>query len=143
MLQEREKKLATEVFKELKNPVKLVDFTQELGCQFCRETRQLLEEVARLSDKVSLEICDFQLDKQKAEVHRVDKIPATVIEGDKNDRIRYYGVPRTVVDEDFSGGGRFRKKNSYPKSQQKQKRRIIVIDEQRDDPKLSSIRSTK
>jgi glutaredoxin-like protein len=93
MLQEREKKLATEVFKELKNPVKLVNFTQELECQFCRETRQLLEEVAALSDKVSLEVYNFQLDKEKAEGYQVDKIPATVIEGEKDYGIRYYGAP--------------------------------------------------
>jgi glutaredoxin-like protein len=93
MLQEREKKLATEVFKELKNPVRLVNFTQELECQFCRETRQLLEEVAGLSDKVSLEVYNFQLDKQKVEEYKVDKIPATVIEGEKDYGIRYYGAP--------------------------------------------------
>jgi glutaredoxin-like protein len=93
MLQEKEKKLATEIFKELKNPVKLVNFTQELECQFCRETRQLLEEVAGLSDKVSLEVYNFQLDKQKVEEYRVDKIPASVIEGEKDYGIRYYGAP--------------------------------------------------
>jgi glutaredoxin-like protein len=93
MLQEREKKLVTEIFKDLKNPVKLVNFTQELECQFCRETRQLLEEVAGLSDKVSLEIYNFQLDKQKVEEYQVDKIPATVIEGKKDYGIRYYGAP--------------------------------------------------
>jgi glutaredoxin-like protein len=93
MLQEREKKLVAEVFKELKNPVKLINFTQELECQFCRETRQLLEEVARLSDKVSLEVFNFQLDKEKVQQYQVDKIPATVIEGEKDYGIRYYGAP--------------------------------------------------
>jgi hypothetical protein len=42
MIQEKEKKLVAEVFKGLSNPVKLVNFTQELECQFCRETRELL-----------------------------------------------------------------------------------------------------
>lgn len=93
MLQEREKKLVAEVFKELKNPVKLINFTQELECQFCRETRQLLTEVAGLSDKVSLEVYNFQLDRQKVEEYQVDKIPATVIEGERDYGIRYYGAP--------------------------------------------------
>jgi glutaredoxin-like protein len=93
MLQDRERKLAEEILKELKNPVKLVNFTQELECQFCRETRQLLEEVAGLSDKVSLEVYNFQLDKDKVERYRVDKIPATVIKGEKDYGIRYYGAP--------------------------------------------------
>jgi len=77
----------------LKNPVKLINFTQELECQFCRETRQLLEEVAQLSEKVSLQVYNFQLDKQKVEEYQVDKIPATVIEGEKDYGIRYYGAP--------------------------------------------------
>ena len=93
MLQEREKKLIAEVFKELKNPVKLINFTQELECQFCRETRQLLTEVAGLSDRVSLEVYNFQLDRQKVEEYQVDKIPATVIEGERDYGIRYYGAP--------------------------------------------------
>jgi len=93
MLQEREEKLVAEVFKELKNPVKLINFTQELECQFCRETRQLLTEVAGLSDKVSLEVYNFQLDRQKVEEYQVDKIPATVIEGERDYGIRYYGAP--------------------------------------------------
>lgn len=93
MLQEREKKLVAEVFKELKNPVKLINFTQELECQFCRETRQLLTEVAGLSDKVSLEVYNFQLDRQKVDEYQVDKIPATVIEGERDYGIRYYGAP--------------------------------------------------
>lgn len=93
MLQEREKKLVAEVFKELKNPLKLINFTQELECQFCRETRQLLTEVAGLSDKVSLEVYNFQLDRQKVEEYQVDKIPATVIEGERDYGIRYYGAP--------------------------------------------------
>jgi alkyl hydroperoxide reductase subunit AhpF len=66
VLEEKEKRLVTEVFKNLKNPVKLINFTQELECQFCRENRQLLEEVSELSDKISLEVYNFQLDKEKA-----------------------------------------------------------------------------
>jgi glutaredoxin-like protein len=93
MLEEKEKKLVAEVFKGLRNPVKLINFTQELECQFCRETRQLLTEVAQLSEKVSLEVYNFQLDKKKVNQYQIDKIPATVIEGAKDYGIRYYGGP--------------------------------------------------
>ncbi len=93
MLQEKEKKLVAEVLKGLANPVKLIYFTQELECPMCRETRELLSQVSDLSDKVSLEVYNFQLDKQKVEQYRVDKIPATVIEADKDYGVRYYGAP--------------------------------------------------
>ncbi len=83
MLGEKEKKVISEVFKGLKNSVKLINFTQELECQFCRETREILTELAAFSDKLSLEVYNFQLDKQKVDQYGVDKIPATVIEGGK------------------------------------------------------------
>lgn len=92
MLEEKEKRLLTDVFKNLRNPVKLVNFTQELECQFCRETRELLKEVSDLSKQVSLEVYNFQLDKGKVDQYSVDKIPATVIEGEKDYGIRYYGL---------------------------------------------------
>jgi glutaredoxin-like protein len=92
VLEDKEKRLVTELFKNLKNPVKLINFTQELECQFCRETRQLLKEVSELSGQVSLEIYNFQLDKEKVSQYGVDKIPATLIEGDRDYGIRYYGM---------------------------------------------------
>jgi len=78
MLEEKEKGLVAELFKNLKEPVRPINFTQELECQFCRETRQLLKEVSELSDKVFLEVYNFQLDKEKVSQYGVDKIPATV-----------------------------------------------------------------
>ncbi len=84
MLQEKEKRLVREIFKGLKGSVKLINFTQELECEFCHQTKQLLTEVAELSDKVSLEVYNFQLDKEKVNQYKVDKIPATVIEGEKD-----------------------------------------------------------
>jgi glutaredoxin-like protein len=92
VLEEKEKRLVTELFRNLKNPVKLINFTQELECQFCRETRKLLKEVSELSDKVSLEVYNFQLDKEKVSQYGVDKIPASVIEGDKDYGVGYYGM---------------------------------------------------
>ena len=92
MLEEKEKRSVTEFFKNLRNPVKLINFTQELECQFCRETRQLLKEASDLSDQVSLEVYNFQLDKEKVNQYGVDKIPATVIEGERDYGIRYYGL---------------------------------------------------
>ena len=37
----------------LANPVLLKLFTQQVDCQYCRETEQLLGEVAALSDKIT------------------------------------------------------------------------------------------
>ena len=93
MLKKRDKKAIEKEFANLKDPVKLIYFTQEMECQFCEQTRELLEEVGELSDKLSVEIYDFVKDKEKALQYRIDKIPATIVEGKKDYGIRYFGVP--------------------------------------------------
>jgi glutaredoxin-like protein len=81
-------------FANLINPVRIINFTQSLECQYCRETRQILEELVELSDKLSLEVYNFVSDKEKVEEFNIDKIPATVIASpDKDYGIRYYGIP--------------------------------------------------
>jgi alkyl hydroperoxide reductase subunit AhpF len=77
----------------LAGSVTLVNFTQELACQYCRDTEQLVKEVAALSDKIRLEVYNFQLDKTQVAQYRVDKIPATVVVGAKDYGIRFYGIP--------------------------------------------------
>lgn len=74
-------------------PVKIIHFTQELNLEYGPETRQVLEELAALSDNLSLEIYDFILDKEKVSEYGVDKAPATVIRNGKDYGIRYYGMP--------------------------------------------------
>lgn len=74
-------------------PVRIVHFTQELNLEYGRETRQVLEELAALSDKLSLEVYDFLLDKEKVAEYGVDKVPATVVCNGKDYGIRYYGMP--------------------------------------------------
>jgi glutaredoxin-like protein len=60
---------------------------------FCRETRQMLEEVKRLSDKVELEVLDFVAHKDRAAALGVDKIPATVVRGEKDYGVLFFGIP--------------------------------------------------
>lgn len=92
-LSKHEREQISEYIKGMKNPVKLIHFTQELACEMCSQARQLLEDVALLSDKISLEVYNLQIDKQKAEEYGIDRVPATVIEGAKDHGIRLYGLP--------------------------------------------------
>ncbi|MBN1400008.1 MAG: thioredoxin family protein [Anaerolineae bacterium] len=77
----------------LVKPVRLINFTQTIACQFCRETGQILEEVAALSDLISVETYNFVTDREIADQFGVDKIPATVIMSDRDYGIRFYGIP--------------------------------------------------
>jgi glutaredoxin-like protein len=87
------KKQVQETFADLEYPVHLVAFTQTLECEHCKENRQLLEEVAGLSELVDVTIYNFVVDEDKAQEYAVDKIPATVIMGKEDYGIRFYGVP--------------------------------------------------
>ena len=80
-------------FKELADPVKIINFTQEIECQYCAETRRLMEEIASLSGKLSFHVHNFVTDKSEAQKYKIDKIPATVVMGDKDYGIRFYGIP--------------------------------------------------
>ena len=82
-----------EQLKEMGEPVKLVHFTQELNLEYGREARVLIEELAQLSDKLSLETCDFILNKEKVAQYAVDKVPATAVRDGKDYGIRFYGLP--------------------------------------------------
>src|SRR4030067_2855792 len=75
------------------DPVKIVMFTQEIECRFCSDTRQLVQEIAALSDKVTVEVYDFMADGDKAKEYRIDKIPALAIIGKKDYGVRMYGIP--------------------------------------------------
>lgn len=90
---------------EMKEKVTLFFFTQEPSrlivpnhlkgqeCMFCKETRELLKEVSTLSDKIELTIYDFVGDKEKAAEYGIDKIPATIILGQKDYGLRFFGIP--------------------------------------------------
>jgi len=78
---------------EFVHDVTLVMFTQEFECQFCRETRQLVEELGEISPRVHVQVYNFVTDKDKAEAYGIDKIPAIAIIGTKDYGIRFYGIP--------------------------------------------------
>ena len=68
-------------------------FTQEVECDFCRETRELLEELRALDGRLRLAVFDFKSDAEVALRCGVDKIPATVVANSRDYGIRFYGIP--------------------------------------------------
>jgi len=94
LLPDDKKELLRNDFKEkLDYPVKIVMFTQETECRFCSDTRQLVQDIATLSNKLSVEVYDFVKDAEKAKEYCVDKIPALAIIGAKDYGVRIYGIP--------------------------------------------------
>jgi alkyl hydroperoxide reductase subunit AhpF len=93
ILSHRDQESVRKELEKLAAPVKLTVFSQELGSDTCRQTEWLMKEVAELSDKVSVEILNLVLDRERAEAYGVDRVPAVVVEGAKDYGIRFFGLP--------------------------------------------------
>jgi glutaredoxin-like protein len=81
-----------EVFSDLKNPVHLMFFGSQSDCPYCDDTRQLVEEVAAISDLLSISIYDMEADADLAARYSVDKAPGLVIAAKEGDQITDFGV---------------------------------------------------
>ena len=78
--------------------VKLLFFTQTLGCETCAETKQILDELPPLSDRITIEEVNFVLDAEKVKQYGVDRVPSIALVtsngiGDQDSRIRFAGAP--------------------------------------------------
>jgi len=93
VLSDQEKDAIKKKFTGLVNDVELAIFTQELECQFCKETRDLTLELAAISPRIKTKVYDFVKDGDEGTKYNIKKIPAIAIIGKKDYGIRYYGVP--------------------------------------------------
>lgn len=91
--EEQSTRLKSELAQNLTNPVTLTAFTQEFECNYCKETRELVHELASLSNKIRVQVFDFLKDKERTSEYGIDKVPAIVIEGGKRNQAKFYGVP--------------------------------------------------
>ena len=93
LLRQEDKQEIREKLAGMAGPVRLIHFTQELNLEYGREAKQLVEELTGLSDKLSAEVYNFQLDQDRVAEYGIDKVPATVIRNGKDHGIRFYGIP--------------------------------------------------
>lgn len=77
----------------LPEPVRLVFFTQTFGCDTCLQAEQVIDEVARMSDGVTVEKYNLVLDREQAAQYGVDRAPAVAIVGAADRGLRYLGTP--------------------------------------------------
>ena len=87
-----------EAFAEVKEPVEVLLFGSKDNCDYCNETKQLLEEVAALNDKLELSVYDMQEHADVASKFNVTNTPGIVIAakdgGEVTDLgIQFSGIP--------------------------------------------------
>ena len=83
-----------EEFKELKDPVRLVVFSQALADPASEQVKRMVEELGELDERLKIEAYNFVLDKEKVEELGIKRIPAIAVLGSEKDYgIRLYGLP--------------------------------------------------
>jgi len=91
-------KQINEAFAEMKEPVQVLYFGSQENCDFCAETKQLLEEVTATNDKIELSVYDIQENQDVARKFNVTNAPGIVIAAkDGSDvtdlGVQYLGIP--------------------------------------------------
>lgn len=95
LLSEQDRHAISKHLAEVTHPVTLLFFTQTIGGpETAAITKQILDEVAELSDKVSVEEVNFVLDKERAAQHGIDGVPAiALLRNGEDTRMRFLGAP--------------------------------------------------
>jgi glutaredoxin-like protein len=81
-----------EVFKQLQHPVQVLFFGSKNDCEYCEDTRQLVEEVVDLSDLLGMTVYDIDLDAEIVRQYQVDKVPGLVMVAKEGDQLVDYGI---------------------------------------------------
>jgi len=94
MVDEKIKSQVQELFADLIHAVDILFFGSEdkSRCQYCQETRQLLEEVSGLSDLLTLKVYDIEQDADLAAHYKVDGAPEFVLVGRDGEQVLDYGI---------------------------------------------------
>jgi alkyl hydroperoxide reductase subunit AhpF len=94
ILNARDEQAVRQEFEKLAGPVKLVVFSQELVAgDLCRQNEQLVREVAALDERLSVEVLNPAIDRERAAGYGVTQVPATVVEGARDYGLRFWGIP--------------------------------------------------
>jgi alkyl hydroperoxide reductase subunit F len=92
LIDDKTKKELKPILEALKNPVKIIFFAQKKDCPTCDQELSLLKELSNLTDKLELKTYDLILNGDEAMKYKIDKVPATVIMGEKDYGIRFFGM---------------------------------------------------
>ncbi|MHA2236706.1 MAG: protein disulfide oxidoreductase, partial [Candidatus Thorarchaeota archaeon] len=84
---------ATEMFSELNDDVTIHLFVQDHDCLYCNDVRDMVDQLAELSDKVTVQEHKGPLDEKDAKEMKVERTPAIVLHGKKPYNIKFYGIP--------------------------------------------------
>ena len=103
LVTDRQRQVLRETLGDLVNPVTLLYYTPDVASAATRAERALLEEIARASDRVHLDVLADRWDAAREDEVGIARTPAIVLRSDKDFGIRYYGAPDGYELETFLG----------------------------------------
>jgi len=78
---------------ELAGPVSLIVFIKGTDCRFCKETAQIAQELSQIDSGIRSEVLTLDDNPDRAIQLGITRVPATVLMGSVDYRIRFYGMP--------------------------------------------------
>ncbi|MEJ5229193.1 MAG: thioredoxin family protein [Pseudothermotoga sp.] len=97
LINQKDAKYLEKVFSEqLKDPVKILIFVDDASeCEYCDVTKQVLEELAAIDNKIEMYSYHVKKDREIAQQYAIELTPAIVLlDKNGNDtRVRFYGIP--------------------------------------------------
>jgi hypothetical protein len=80
LLSEQDRQTVAKHLAEVRHPVTLLFFTQTFGApETAAITRQILDELASLSDKITIEEVNAVLEKERVAQYGIDGVPAVAL----------------------------------------------------------------
>ena len=103
LISDRDRETVRSRFSEsLTGDVQIIMFTERESpiiipgketCETCAQTQELLEEVASLSDKLTLTVHEITAAQDEAQALGIDRVPAFVFKGASRGHVRFFGIP--------------------------------------------------
>jgi glutaredoxin-like protein len=95
LLSDQDREVVKKHLAEITEPVTLLFFTQTIGGpETAAITKQILGELAELSEKVRVEEVNVILDKERVAQYGIEGVPAiALLRGDEDTRMRFLGAP--------------------------------------------------
>ena len=95
LLSEQDRETVRRHLAEIAHPVTLLFFTQTFGGpETAAITKQILDELAALSEMVTVEEVNFVLEKDRAAQHGIEGVPAiALLRNGEDTRMRFLGAP--------------------------------------------------
>jgi hypothetical protein len=82
---------------QLKQPVRLVLFTSDTGCDICPEALLIARAMKTASAKIALEIYDIAMDRDKSEEYGVKRVPTFAVQAQDGRTVKFSGTLEGVA----------------------------------------------